>query len=44
MSHLMSQWVILKGSYEGYPPDKERRATETVLQQAELLSDEWAPV
>jgi type I restriction enzyme R subunit len=28
----------------GYPPDKERRATETVLQQAELLSDEWAPV
>ena len=26
----------------GYPPDRQERATETVLQQAELLSSEWA--
>ncbi|MBI4729576.1 MAG: DUF3387 domain-containing protein, partial [Acidobacteria bacterium] len=26
----------------GYPPDKQEKATETVLQQAEVLSDHWA--
>ena len=26
----------------GYPPDKQKRATETVVMQAELLSREWA--
>jgi type I restriction enzyme R subunit len=26
----------------GYPPDKQVAATETVLQQAALLADEWA--
>ncbi|MCL4745708.1 MAG: type I restriction endonuclease subunit R [Burkholderiaceae bacterium] len=26
----------------GYPPDKQEKATETVLEQAALLSDEWA--
>jgi type I restriction enzyme, R subunit len=26
----------------GYPPDKQERATQTVLEQAELLSDGWA--
>ena len=26
----------------GYPPDKQEAATLTVLQQAELFSDEWA--
>jgi type I restriction enzyme R subunit len=26
----------------GYPPDKRERATRTVLEQAELLSAEWA--
>jgi type I restriction enzyme R subunit len=25
----------------GYPPDKQEKAAETVLQQAELLSAEW---
>lgn len=25
----------------GYPPDKQEAATNTVLQQAELLSDYW---
>ena len=25
-----------------YPPDKEEKATQTVLEQAELLSEEWA--
>jgi type I restriction enzyme, R subunit len=27
----------------GYPPDKQEKATHTVLEQAELLSAEWAP-
>ncbi|MCC6310964.1 MAG: type I restriction endonuclease subunit R [Trueperaceae bacterium] len=26
----------------GYPPDKQEKATETVLQQAEVLSNHWA--
>jgi type I restriction enzyme, R subunit len=26
----------------GYPPDKQERATETVLEQAAVLSEEWA--
>ena len=26
----------------GYPPDKQEKATSTVLEQAELMSDEWA--
>ena len=26
----------------GYPPDKQEKATETVLEQAEVLSEEWA--
>ena len=26
----------------GYPPDKQERATRTVLEQAEVLSAEWA--
>lgn len=26
----------------GYPPDKQEKATQTVLEQAELLCDEWA--
>jgi type I restriction enzyme R subunit len=28
----------------GYPPDKQEKATQTVLQQAALFSDEWAVV
>ena len=28
----------------GYPPDKQEKATETVLEQAALLSGEWAAV
>ena len=28
----------------GYPPDKQERATLTVLQQAELLAPEWANI
>jgi type I restriction enzyme R subunit len=27
---------------DGYPPDKQEQATRTVLEQAELLSAEWA--
>jgi len=26
----------------GYPPDKEEKATQTVLEQAELFGKEWA--
>jgi len=26
----------------GYPPDKQEKATQTVLEQAALLSEEWA--
>jgi type I restriction enzyme R subunit len=26
----------------GYPPDKQEKATQTVLEQAELLSGDWA--
>jgi type I restriction enzyme R subunit len=26
----------------GYPPDKQARATELVLEQAEVLSEFWA--
>jgi type I restriction enzyme R subunit len=28
----------------GYPPDRQEKATQTVLQQAELLSEGWVPV
>jgi len=28
----------------GYPPDKQEKATQTVLEQAELLSQEWVAV
>jgi type I restriction enzyme R subunit len=26
----------------GYPPDKQEKATQTVIEQAEALSAEWA--
>jgi type I restriction enzyme R subunit len=26
----------------GYPPDRQEKAAQTVLEQAELLSQEWA--
>jgi type I restriction enzyme R subunit len=26
----------------GYPPDKQEKATQTVLEQAELMAGEWA--
>jgi type I restriction enzyme R subunit len=26
----------------GYPPDKQEKATRTVLEQAEVLSEHWA--
>jgi type I restriction enzyme R subunit len=26
----------------GYPPDKQEKATQTVLKQTEVLSQEWA--
>ena len=28
----------------GYPPDKQERATQTVLEQAEVLSENWTIV
>jgi len=26
----------------GYPPDKQKKATETVLEQAHLIARDWA--
>ena len=26
----------------GYPPDKQEKATQTVLEQAELIAADWA--
>ena len=26
----------------GYPPDKQEKATQTVLQQAEMIAKDWA--
>lgn len=31
----------LVGEPRGYPPDKPEKATQTVLEQAEVLSAEW---
>ena len=31
--------ILLK---HGYPPDKQEKATQTVLQQAELICKDWA--
>ena len=28
----------------GYPPDRQKKATQTVLEQAEVLSEGWATV
>jgi hypothetical protein len=28
----------------GYPPDKQEKATQTVLEQAEVLSEAWTEV
>jgi len=28
----------------GYPPDKQDKATQTVLEQAEVLSEAWTEV
>ena len=28
----------------GYPPDKQEKATQTVLEQAEVMSGEWVTV
>ena len=28
----------------GYPPDKQEKATQTVLEQAEVLCSEWTGV
>jgi type I restriction enzyme R subunit len=36
---VMVKQVLRK---HGYPPDKQEKATQTVLEQAELLAEEWA--
>jgi hypothetical protein len=35
-------WANLEDIGYGYPPDKQARATELVLEQAEVLSRDWA--
>jgi type I site-specific restriction-modification system R (restriction) subunit len=47
----VNQFTVVEGKIEkvkrilrkyGYPPDKQEKATETVLEQAAVLSEEWA--
>lgn len=38
-SHMAPLFPLRK---YGYPPDKQERATQTVLEQAALLSAQWA--
>ena len=35
-------WTRLRSHEDGYPPDKQEKATHTVLEQAEVLSRAWA--
>jgi Domain of unknown function (DUF3387) len=39
-----TEWRFVLGQPRryGYPPDKQEKATETVLEQAALLSADWA--
>ena len=34
--------AVMLEKYESYPPDKQENATQTVLAQAEVLSEGWA--
>jgi type I restriction enzyme R subunit len=36
---VIVKWILRK---HGYPPDKQEKATQTVLEQAEALSEGWA--
>jgi type I restriction enzyme R subunit len=36
---VMAKRILRK---HGYPPDKQEKATQTVLEQAELLCKDWA--
>ena len=36
------EWYWAPPGAYGYPPDKQEKATQTVLEQAEVLSAEWA--
>ncbi len=40
-AHLRVLVKRILGKY-GYPPDKQEKATQTVLEQAEVLSEAWA--
>ena len=37
-------WTMVKRILRkyGYPPDKQEKATLTVIEQAELLGEDWA--
>ena len=39
LPYLVVNRIIRK---HGYPPDKQEKATRTVLEQAEVLSEHWA--
>lgn len=41
---VLVERILLKRIFHrhGYPPDKEAKATQTVLEQAEVLSEDWA--
>jgi type I restriction enzyme R subunit len=39
LPYLVVKRILRK---HGYPPDKQEKATRTVLEQAEVLSEHWA--
>lgn len=36
------EFITWTETARGYPPDKQEKATRTVLEQAEVLSEAWA--
>ena len=39
---MMEKYEIVVQMFNGYPPDKQKLATENILKQAELFADEWS--
>ena len=42
--HCKEMRVLVKRTLRkyDYPPDKQKKATDTIIQQAELIGEEWA--
>jgi len=41
-THQLRRFRMIRRVKYGYPPDKQEKATQTVLEQAELLCKDWA--